>query len=121
MGRNKLESNTGLCKNGCLKPIHCRGVCASCYRKLHYIEHEKTRRYPDGISKERECIVGTKREKDGYIDIKVPKGYNTLTRDWMKEHRWIMEQHLNRKLTTFENVHHKNGNKKDNSFENLEL
>lgn len=37
------------------------------------------------------------------------------------EHRFIMEQHLGRKLDKNEVVHHINGNKEDNRVENLEI
>ena len=36
-------------------------------------------------------------------------------------HRYLMEQHLGRKLHKDEHIHHKNGNGRDNRLENLEL
>lgn len=37
------------------------------------------------------------------------------------EHRHIMAKHLDRPLTRFEHVHHRDGNKTNNSIDNLEL
>ena len=39
----------------------------------------------------------------------------------VNEHRYIMEQHLGRKLSLDEHIHHINGDKKDNRIENLQI
>ena len=62
-----------------------------------------------------EYPIGTKRKsEDGYVDIKTEAG-------WKREHRHVMEQHLGRDLEPEETVHHKNGERDDNTLDNLEL
>ena len=50
----------------------------------------------------------------GYIRIKIDG-------IWVLEHRYIMETFLKRKLGSEEFVHHKDGNRKNNNIDNLEL
>lgn len=61
------------------------------------------------------CKDGEKRNHGrGYIIIKI-------SGEWLLEHRYVMEQNLGRKLEKHEKVHHKDGNRKNNNINNLEL
>lgn len=53
-------------------------------------------------------------DKDGYVQVR-QEGVT------IGEHRAVMQEHLGRKLTRYESVHHKNGNRSDNRLDNLEL
>jgi len=55
-------------------------------------------------------------DKFGYINIFQPK-----TKSYKAEHRLVMEQHLNRKLSEDEIVHHINEIKTDNRLCNLQV
>jgi hypothetical protein len=45
----------------------------------------------------------------------------TVNGKQVREHRHVIEQHLGRKLKTFEHIHHINGNPIDNRIENLQV
>ena len=61
---------------------------------------------------------GRVKTDEGYIRIYMPEHPNS-SKQYVLEHRLVMEQKLGRYLTKDELVHHLNGNKSDNHEENL--
>jgi hypothetical protein len=59
--------------------------------------------------------------KNGYVYITKIGHLNAGNKGRMFEHTFVMSEHLNRPLTKYESVHHKNGIRNDNRIENLEL
>lgn len=53
--------------------------------------------------------------KPRYRQVKTPDGRHML------EHRWVVEQHIGRRLRSDEQVHHMNHDRLDNRIENLEV
>lgn len=113
----KVKNKDKKCKNGCDSIVHARNVCRLCYKKLYYEEKERDNR--GAVKREDHPLLTVIIDTTGYARIKVRTGSGP--NDWDKHHRYVMEQHLGRKLESFENVHHKNGVKHDNDLDNLEL
>lgn len=92
----------------CKKPLaeNCHPKKRFCTRSCAQVFNRNGgRTRPDGA---------TQSHVSGYLMIKV-KGR------WMLEHRFVMEQKLGRPLEKHERVHHKDGNRSNNSLSNLEL
>jgi hypothetical protein len=63
---------------------------------------------------------GGRLKHEGYIMIYTPD-HPYANKNYVKEHRLVMEKKLKRYLEKWEIIHHKNGIKDDNRIENLEI
>lgn len=60
-------------------------------------------------------------KKGDYLYAVVPEHPKAIKYGYVLEHRVVMENHLERLLNADEIVHHRNGNRRDNRLENLEV
>lgn len=96
--------------------------CRECGKQFH--PREDTKKF---CSRKCACIhLGKSRRvaESWWIDdagYEHGKVWRNGRRVWVKRHRWIMEQHLERLLKPSEDVHHKDENKLNNDLSNLEL
>ena len=106
------ESRINICKNGeCDKPARAQGLCRRHRRWLDITgDYNKA---PDRKWK-------PYAERDGYVFVRVNDGEFYLDK-WIQEHRVVMANHIGRELDSHEQVHHINGDRRDNRIENLEL
>lgn len=119
--RMRISGNVGLDKpirrftpnslcgvSSCEKRTQARGLCAMHLRRFYTTgevgpAHSLKKFYPEG-------------HDNGQGYLRTSRGD-----DRIMMHRPVMEENLGRKLTKDENVHHVNGDRKDNRIENLEL
>lgn len=68
----------------------------------------------------KKLVKGRKVHSAGYIEVHAPK-HPGASRNYVMEHRLVMERKIGRYLFKHEEIHHKNGIKSDNRLSNLLL
>lgn len=131
-------STKGICNvEGCRTPIKARGMCGKHYQRVKaeenktnpcgcgcgeltaykYVQGHHTRLFTSEEQSRRGQMNDGKTQRDRF------EGVSTHYRKvrGRHEHRIVMERVLGRKLTYDDVVHHKDGNKRNNHPDNLEV
>lgn len=65
--------------------------------------------------------IGSKVAKHGYKEVYVGPDYPHRKSNWIREHIFVMEKHLGKRIPQGMVVHHIDGNKQNNELDNLLL
>lgn len=105
--------------DGCGKKANAKDLCsAHLYRltKGHDLSMPFRRKNASKLG------PGRWLDGSGYVMCKVPPGTaGAKPGGFMLEHRFVMQRRLGRTLLSVETVHHKDGNRTNNTIDNLEL
>lgn len=132
--RQQGQPNKRFCSKPCRDQANRKGVekaCEGCGTAMMVVPSYPNKRFCSRPCYEAHRIKrsGIGRMHNGREVIKDHAGYLRIwqpdhpmaTQGRILEHRWVMEQSLDRYLRTDEHVHHLNGVKDDNRPENLQL
>lgn len=119
---------SGLCYECFCESKGVLGVCELCGQRLSRkriagLQSNRSRRLYCSRECSKSALSGDQHPAWKGGEIVNGGGYVMVRRDgaYTQKHRAVIESHLGRKLHKWETVHHKNGDRKDNRLENLEL
>jgi hypothetical protein len=110
-------------RNGKYNP-NAKSYCKSCISKIGLNKLASLAGYESKVKNIFEPKVGSVViDKEGYPQVYIGKNYPYRKGGYthIREHQYVMEIHLGRKLEKGEIVHHIDGNKRNNSLDNLYL
>ncbi len=100
--------------------FYCSKKCVSPFKNQKLPKEILEKREPAKTGEEHHSWKGGRYINDqGYVMVHLPNNPHSYSNGWALEHRVIASKKLGRKLKTSEQVHHIDGNKQNNSPNNL--